>query len=276
MRNEKHYSVGQVHSPPADVDGPSISGHVATKQVQTVCWTMPADVSSGCMLSFAAMHLVVADHHKGQMPCTSAPLYISSTHLHSVDICTTLHSSTHSTDTAPQPPKHAPAPRYQRRRMYTRIALGENTAMDVLGGESSGSSGQLLVLYPLLFGMQPLPLTSTTHVSYACRDAGPADWHWAGHGQWHIQGVYAARGLFGACGQLYIMHTACCARLTSCLVQDLERHESDLWGNRTIFIAGACTAYMGFQNFLNTLITILHKHKAAKKRRARGSPSQHS
>lgn len=43
--------------------------------------------------------------------------------------------------------------RYQRRRMYTRIALGKSNAMDVLGGESSGSSGQLLVLYPLLFGM---------------------------------------------------------------------------------------------------------------------------
>ncbi len=43
--------------------------------------------------------------------------------------------------------------RYQRRRMYTRIALGKNNAMDVLGGESSGGSGQLLVLYPLLFGM---------------------------------------------------------------------------------------------------------------------------
>lgn len=42
--------------------------------------------------------------------------------------------------------------------MYTRIALGENTAMDVLGGESSGSSGQLLVLYPLLFGMQVLQI----------------------------------------------------------------------------------------------------------------------
>jgi hypothetical protein len=41
---------------------------------------------------------------------------------------------------------------YQRRRMYTRIALGKNNAMDVVSGESSGSSGQLLLLYPLLFG----------------------------------------------------------------------------------------------------------------------------
>jgi hypothetical protein len=40
---------------------------------------------------------------------------------------------------------------YQRRRMYTRIALGKNSAMDVVAGESSGSSGQLLLLYPMLF-----------------------------------------------------------------------------------------------------------------------------
>ncbi len=41
--------------------------------------------------------------------------------------------------------------RYQRRRMYTRIALGKSTVMDVVSGESSGSTGQLLLLYPLLF-----------------------------------------------------------------------------------------------------------------------------
>ncbi len=43
---------------------------------------------------------------------------------------------------------------YQRRRMYTRIALGKNRAMDVVSGESSGGTGQLVVLYPLLFGLQ--------------------------------------------------------------------------------------------------------------------------
>ena len=46
--------------------------------------------------------------------------------------------------------------RYQRRRMYTRIALGKNRAMDVVSGESSGGSGQLLFLYPLLFALQIL------------------------------------------------------------------------------------------------------------------------
>ena len=43
---------------------------------------------------------------------------------------------------------------YQRRRMYTRIALGKNGNMDVVAGESSGSSGQLLLLYPMLFLLQ--------------------------------------------------------------------------------------------------------------------------
>lgn len=42
--------------------------------------------------------------------------------------------------------------RYQRRRMYTRIALGKDSIMDVVTGESSGARGQLLLLYPMLFG----------------------------------------------------------------------------------------------------------------------------
>ncbi len=45
---------------------------------------------------------------------------------------------------------------YQRRRMYTRIALGKSSAMDVVGGESSASTGQLWVLYPMLFTLQGL------------------------------------------------------------------------------------------------------------------------
>ena len=47
---------------------------------------------------------------------------------------------------------------YQRRRMYTRIALGKNRAMDVVSGESSGGTGQLVVLYPLLFRPAGLPM----------------------------------------------------------------------------------------------------------------------
>jgi hypothetical protein len=39
---------------------------------------------------------------------------------------------------------------YQRRRMYTRIALGKNSAMDVVSGESTGGAGQLMLLLPML------------------------------------------------------------------------------------------------------------------------------
>lgn len=38
--------------------------------------------------------------------------------------------------------------------MYTRIALGKNRTMDVVGGEASGGSGTLLILYPAVFGLQ--------------------------------------------------------------------------------------------------------------------------
>jgi hypothetical protein len=38
--------------------------------------------------------------------------------------------------------------------MYTRIALGKNSKMDVVAGESCGTSGQLLMLLPLFFALQ--------------------------------------------------------------------------------------------------------------------------
>lgn len=47
--------------------------------------------------------------------------------------------------------------------MYTRIALGKNSAMDVVSGESSGGQGQLLILYPLLFALQILEIYIGTH-----------------------------------------------------------------------------------------------------------------
>lgn len=47
--------------------------------------------------------------------------------------------------------------------MYTRIALGKNSAMDVVSGESSGGQGQLLILYPLLFALQLLEIYIGTH-----------------------------------------------------------------------------------------------------------------
>lgn len=44
--------------------------------------------------------------------------------------------------------------RYQRRRLYARIALGKAGRMDVVWGETAGMKGQLLLLYPLLFVLQ--------------------------------------------------------------------------------------------------------------------------
>ena len=56
---------------------------------------------------------------------------------------------------------------YQRRRMYTRIALGKSSAMDVVAGESSGTSGQLKLLYPLLFLTQAYELYVGAWIAYA-------------------------------------------------------------------------------------------------------------
>eukprot|EP00250_Pteridium_aquilinum_P009305 c18583_g2_i1 orf=144-1316(+) len=44
--------------------------------------------------------------------------------------------------------------RYQRQRLYTRIALGKAGRMDVVWGETAGVIGQLWLLYPLLFLLQ--------------------------------------------------------------------------------------------------------------------------
>ena len=52
--------------------------------------------------------------------------------------------------------------------MYTRIALGKNSAMDVVSGESSGGQGQLLILYPLLFALQLLEIWIGEHCVNAC------------------------------------------------------------------------------------------------------------
>nr|XP_027081894.1 uncharacterized protein LOC113704290 isoform X2 [Coffea arabica] len=41
--------------------------------------------------------------------------------------------------------------RYQRQRLYTRIALGKAKRMDVVWGETAGVDGQLWPFYPILF-----------------------------------------------------------------------------------------------------------------------------
>ncbi|CAN1139186.1 Transmembrane protein 120 homolog [Linum perenne] len=44
--------------------------------------------------------------------------------------------------------------RYQRQRLYTRIALGKAKRMDVVWGETAGVDGQLWLLAPILFILQ--------------------------------------------------------------------------------------------------------------------------
>ncbi|KAK9705478.1 hypothetical protein RND81_07G060200 [Saponaria officinalis] len=44
--------------------------------------------------------------------------------------------------------------RYQRQRLYTRIALGKAKRMDVVWGETAGVHGQLWLLLPILFILQ--------------------------------------------------------------------------------------------------------------------------
>lgn len=54
--------------------------------------------------------------------------------------------------------------RYQRLRMYTRVAMGKASPMDVSSNELSG--GQLKLLYPLLFGLQAMQFYVGSSVLY--------------------------------------------------------------------------------------------------------------
>jgi len=103
--------------------------------------------------------------------------------------------------------------------MYTRIALGKNSAMDVVSGETSGTHGQLLLLYPILFGMQ---------------------------------------GLQAYIGWEMLTHTAW-ALLSSEGFLDPERKDSDLWGSRGVALAGVIMMYMAVRNFQSTVATIVGK-----------------
>lgn len=38
--------------------------------------------------------------------------------------------------------------------MYTRIALGKDSSMDVVAGETVVSDGQVKIIYPMLFTLQ--------------------------------------------------------------------------------------------------------------------------
>ncbi|KAK9798540.1 hypothetical protein WJX73_001107 [Symbiochloris irregularis] len=123
--------------------------------------------------------------------------------------------------------------KYQRKRMYTRIALGKNRAMDVVSGESSGESGQLLIIYPMLLGLQSLQ---------------------AGIG---VQMVgHSGLSFLSPEGWL-----------------DFERHESDLRGSRGVTVVGCLMLYMAISNFWNTALTIWQKARLHKKLPPQGPPS---
>jgi hypothetical protein len=112
--------------------------------------------------------------------------------------------------------------RYQRRRMYVRIALGKNSAMDVVSGESSGTSGQLLFLYPMLFGLQ----------------------------LWQLR-----------MGLSMVGETWRALLLDREGWLDPEPADADLRGARGTCILGALFAYLGVMNFVNTIITIAEKRR---------------
>lgn len=119
--------------------------------------------------------------------------------------------------------------RYQRRRMYTRIALGKNSAMDVVAGESSGTYGQLFILYPVLFGMQGLQ----AYIGYEMLTKT----YWA---------LLSPEGFL-----------------------DPENKESDLWGSRGVAGAGAMMIFMAVKNFVNTVATIIGKRTSREKAMSR-------
>lgn len=123
-----------------------------------------------------------------------------------------------------------PERRYQQRRIYTRIALGKNTAMDVVSGESSGGRGQLLLLYPLLFALQG----------------------------WQV-----------ALGASVVVKTAPALLLHEGWLE-VEALGSDLRSQRGLFLVGCAMTLMGLMNFRTTVATILEKRRylAQKQRRA--------
>ncbi|GMH43752.1 hypothetical protein BSKO_11686 [Bryopsis sp. KO-2023] len=102
--------------------------------------------------------------------------------------------------------------RYQRRRMYTRIALGKNSVMDVVTGESSAAQGQLMFLYPMLFVLQfwQMYIGAQVMVSTWKSLLLPGGWIDLETGGMDLRGqrgVFAAGLVFGLMGVLNFSHT---------------------------------------------------------------------
>mmetsp|Transcript_19788 Transcript_19788/g.64325 ORF Transcript_19788/g.64325 Transcript_19788/m.64325 type:complete len:354 (-) Transcript_19788:48-1109(-) len=69
--------------------------------------------------------------------------------------------------------------KYQRKRLYTRIALGKASTMDIVGSQPSSLRGQLTILYPVLFTLQSLQLCiglSALASSMASADLSKVEW----------------------------------------------------------------------------------------------------
>ncbi|CAG9461703.1 unnamed protein product [Pedinophyceae sp. YPF-701] len=115
--------------------------------------------------------------------------------------------------------------RYQRKRMYARVAVGKSGAMDVVSGESSGAAGQLLLLYPLLFAFQGFE---------------------AFVGALVVRGNYHA--LLNINGYL-----------------EITADSADLRGCRSLTIVGVIVVILALGNFHSTVRTILGKRTFARK-----------
>lgn len=113
--------------------------------------------------------------------------------------------------------------RFQRRRMYTRIALGKASPMEVVGGESSGTSGQLKLLYPLLFFLQAYQV----HVG-------------ASLVLLHREIMLSARGWLRA-----------------------AEDQTAVVNGRGSFFLGTIFVVLGLGNLYNTFITLVQKRRAA-------------
>eukprot|EP00195_Chlamydomonas_chlamydogama_P011102 CAMPEP_0202891522 /NCGR_PEP_ID=MMETSP1392-20130828/1564_1 /ASSEMBLY_ACC=CAM_ASM_000868 /TAXON_ID=225041 /ORGANISM="Chlamydomonas chlamydogama, Strain SAG 11-48b" /LENGTH=393 /DNA_ID=CAMNT_0049575303 /DNA_START=71 /DNA_END=1252 /DNA_ORIENTATION=- len=115
--------------------------------------------------------------------------------------------------------------RYQKGRMYTRIALGKSSVMDVVSGESSGGmGGHLLLLYPMLFGLQVWQLAIGLGVAYRFYPSFLSNEGWL----------------------------------------DAEAQGSDLRGMRGVCLVGIMFSYMAITNFKATVMTFLEKQRSAR------------
>ena len=115
---------------------------------------------------------------------------------------------------------------YQRKRLYTRIAMGKSSKMDVATADSSAGTGQLLILYPVLFLLQAFQFYMGM-----------------------VMIVYHAGDMFTAIGFL-----------------DEFEKSSDLRSSRTVFVCGVLFLLLASGNFGSTVATLRAKRKKSHQR----------